>query len=70
MFGLSIRTSMQNLDSVAQKMSELCSTVPPVTNLRIELRASRQLITRPFFEIQPPDFAWKFVWAVLTNYAK
>ena len=19
-------------------------------------------ITRPFFELQPPDFAWKFVW--------
>ena len=25
LFGLSIRTFMQNLDSVAQKMSELCS---------------------------------------------
>ena len=27
-------------------------------------------ITQPFFELQPPDFAWKFVWTVPTNYAK
>ena len=27
-------------------------------------------ITWPFFELQPPDFAWKFVWTVPTNYAK
>ena len=53
MFGLSIRTSMQNLDSVAQKMSyaqfsiwllRLVPTAAAVTNLRIELRALRQLI--------------------------
>ena len=23
-------------------------------------------ISRPFFELQTPDFAWKFVWTVLT----
>ena len=27
-------------------------------------------ITRPFFELQTPDFAWKFVWTVPTNYTK
>ena len=27
-------------------------------------------ITQPFFELQTPDFAWKFVWTVLTNYSK
>ena len=27
-------------------------------------------ITQPFFELQPPDFAWKFVWTVPTNYEK
>ena len=27
-------------------------------------------ITQPFFELQTSDFAWKFVWTVLTNYAK
>ena len=27
-------------------------------------------ITQPFFELQTPDFAWKFVWTVPTNYAK
>ena len=25
-------------------------------------------ITRPFFELQTPDFAWKFVWIVQINY--
>ena len=25
-------------------------------------------ITQPFFELQTPDFAWKFIWAVQTNY--
>ena len=25
-------------------------------------------ITQPFFELQTPDFAWKFVWTVPTNY--
>ena len=27
-------------------------------------------ITQPFLELQTPDFAWKFVWIVPTNYAK
>ena len=27
-------------------------------------------ITQPFFELQTPDFAWKFVWTVPTNYEK
>ena len=27
-------------------------------------------ITQPFFELQTPDFAWKFVWTVPTNYTK
>ena len=26
-------------------------------------------ITRPFFELQTRDFAWKFVWNGSTNYA-
>merc|ERR1712020_217842 len=25
-------------------------------------------ITQPFFELQTPDFAWKFVWIVQVNY--
>ena len=25
-------------------------------------------ITQPFFELQTPDFAWKFIWIVQTNY--
>ena len=25
-------------------------------------------ITQPFFELQTPDFAWKFIWTVLTYY--
>ena len=25
-------------------------------------------ITQPFFELQTPDFVWKFVWTVPTNY--
>ena len=35
LFGISIRTTMQNLESVAQKFSELCSIecAMPVTNL-------------------------------------
>ena len=28
----------------------------------------RQGVTQPYFELQTPDFAWKFVWIVLTNY--
>ena len=27
-------------------------------------------ITQPFFQLQTPDFAWKFVWTVPTNYEK
>ena len=27
-------------------------------------------ITLPFFELQTPDLAWKFMWNVPTNYAK
>ena len=30
----------------------------------------RSAITWPFFELQTPDFAWKFVWTVQTNYEK
>ena len=25
-------------------------------------------ITQPFFELQTPDFAWKFVWIVSANF--
>ena len=25
-------------------------------------------ITQPFFELQTPDFAWKFLWIVQINY--
>ena len=35
---------------------------PPVTTLHIEL------IPQPFFELQTPDFAWKFVWIFRKNY--
>ena len=28
----------------------------------------KSAITQPFFELQTPDFAWKFVWTVPTNY--
>ena len=27
-------------------------------------------ITQLFFELQTPDFAWKFLWTLPTNYAK
>ena len=27
-------------------------------------------IIQPFFELQTPDFAWKFVWTVPTIYGK
>ena len=30
----------------------------------------RQGVTPPFFELHTPDFAWKFIWRVLTNYEK
>ena len=25
-------------------------------------------VTQPFFELQTPDFAWKFVWIVSANF--
>ena len=28
----------------------------------------RQGVTQPFFELHTPDFAWKFVWIVSTNF--
>ena len=31
--------------------------------------STKVLITQPFFELQTPDFAWKFLWNVQTNYA-
>ena len=42
LFGISIRTTMQNLESVAQKMSELCSIecAMPVTNLHVAVSVS------------------------------
>ena len=42
LFGISIRTSMQNLESEAQKMSELCSIqcAMPVTNLHVAVSVS------------------------------
>ena len=27
-------------------------------------------ITQQFFELQTPDFSWKFMWTVPTNYEK
>ena len=31
-------------------------------------KSTKVLITQPFFELQTPDFAWKFVWIFRTNY--
>ena len=28
----------------------------------------RQGVTQPFFKLHIPDFAWKFVWIVSTNF--
>ena len=28
---------------------------------------TKVLITQPFFELQTPDFAWKFIWSVQSN---
>ena len=30
----------------------------------------RKGVNLPFFELQNPDFAWKFIWTVPTNYEK
>ena len=45
LFGISIRTSMQNLESEAQKMSELCSIqcAMSVTNLHVAVSVSSLL---------------------------
>merc|ERR1712030_49609 len=29
--------------------------------------STKVLITQPFFELQTPDFAWKFIWTVEPN---
>ena len=29
--------------------------------------STKVFITQPFFELQPPDFAWKFIWTVEPN---
>ena len=29
--------------------------------------STKVLITQPFFELQTPDFAWKFIWTVQPN---
>ena len=31
------------------------------------LKSTKVLITQPFFELQTPDFAWKFIWSVQPN---
>ena len=76
LFGQSIQTSMQNLESVAQEMSELCSILPFGGHFIFcwhEARSSicrfitgteqntKLSITHSFLELQSPDFAWKFV---------
>ena len=40
-----------------------------VTNCVVTLLCN-YAITQPFFEQQTPDFVWKFVWTVPTNYEK
>ena len=30
-------------------------------------KSTKVLITQPFFELQTPDFAWKFIWTVEPN---
>ena len=30
-------------------------------------KSTKVLITQPFFELQTPDFAWKFIWTVQPN---
>ena len=74
---------MQNLQSVAQKMSELLTGAKRAAlyvgwsqearNGRVRNGTAPNIklsITRSFFELQSPDFAWKYVWTVRTNYEK
>ena len=35
-------------------------------NTKVQKR-TKVLITQPFFELQTPDFAWKFIWTVKSN---
>ena len=46
--------------------------VPSKTPLQVivTIGATFNSITKPFFELQTPDFAWKFVWTVPTNHVK
>ena len=36
----------------------------------VQLRMRNDAITWPFLELQTPNFAWKFVWTVQTNFEK
>ena len=40
------------------------ATAPILPNCKTKIP-----ITRPFFELQNQDLAWKFVWTIPTNYA-
>ena len=31
-------------------------------------KSTKVFITLPFFELQTPDFAWKFIWTIQPNY--
>merc|ERR1719186_417425 len=62
--GLSTRTSMRNLDSVTQEMSELCCSAlmllrQSVTNLGIEL-LSQLKIPHRFFKLKANNDSFKF----------
>merc|ERR1712173_294147 len=63
-----------NFSTLAKKVWTVLSTEENVL-LRLFLLSLPEMfsfvpsaITRPFFELQPPDFAWKFVWIVQINY--
>ena len=49
---------------------DIYTTTTTTTSSSIVSSFVPSAITQPFFELQTPDFAWKFVWTVPTNYTK
>merc|ERR1712105_302412 len=48
-------------------MGELCMDSPNKLQKYKKYRSTKVLITQPLFELQTPDFAWKFIWTVEPN---
>ena len=62
-------TKVENRNIKIQKNTKKCKKMQKMKRKK-KVQKYKKIGHQPLFELQTPDFAWKYVWTVSTNYTK